>query len=78
LHKGGANNGVFLQITADDKKDLPIPGEPYTYSVLKEAQALGDLSALVNKHRRAVRIHLKDADRGLSQLSALLEKITKN
>lgn len=78
LHKGGDNSGVFLQITADDKKDLPIPGEPYTYSVLKEAQALGDLSALTNKHRRAVRIHLHDADKGLALLRNIVKKATKN
>ncbi len=76
LHKGGDNNGVFLQITADDKKDVPIPGESYGYSVLKEAQALGDLSALVNKHRRAIRIHLTDAEEGLIELRDLIKKIT--
>jgi glucose-6-phosphate isomerase len=42
LHKGGSDEGVFLQITATDKKDVPVPGEPYGFSVLKEAQALGD------------------------------------
>lgn len=78
LHKGGDDSGIFFQITADDKKDLPIPGEPYTYSVLKEAQALGDLSALVNKHRRAVRIHLKDTRKGLATLRSLFTKITTN
>jgi len=78
LHKGGADNGVFLQITADDKKDLPIPGEPYTFGVLKEAQALGDLSALKNKHRRAIRINLKDTEKGLIKLKDVFDKITQN
>ena len=59
LHKGGANNGLFIQITADDAQDLPIPGEPYSFSTLKQAQALGDLHSLDSKHRRVIRLHLK-------------------
>ena len=43
LHKGGPNTGLFFQLTASDPQDLPIPGEPYSFSVLKQAQALGDL-----------------------------------
>jgi len=42
LHKGGPNTGVFIQNTANDATDLPIPGEPYSFSILKQAQALGD------------------------------------
>jgi hypothetical protein len=61
LHKGGANNGIFVQITAPDLKDLKIPGEEYTFGVLKEAQAIGDLQALKNHNRRAIRLHLADA-----------------
>ena len=69
LHKGGANNGLFIQITADDAQDLPIPGEPYTFSVLKHAQALGDLRSLVSKQRRVLRLHLgKDAGAQLARL----------
>lgn len=77
LHKGGDDSGVFIQITAEDKKDVPIPGEPFGFSVLKEAQALGDLSALGNKHRRAVRIHLEDAEEGLGRLRDLIKKVMK-
>jgi glucose-6-phosphate isomerase/transaldolase/glucose-6-phosphate isomerase len=58
LHKGGANTGLFLQLTADHEKDLPIPGEPYTFGVLADAQALGDLQTLQSLGRRVVRIHL--------------------
>ena len=76
LHKGGGDNGVFLQIIANDPADLPIPGEPYSFSVLKEAQALGDLSALKNKNRRAIRIHLNDAQQGLVTLDELIRTIT--
>jgi glucose-6-phosphate isomerase len=60
LHKGGPNTGVFFQIGAKDKTDFPIPGETYTFSVLKEAQALGDFRALQAHNRRVVRIELGD------------------
>jgi len=58
LHKGGGDNGVFLQFTADDPVDLPIPGEPHTFGVMKAAQALGDLQSLQSRKRRALRIHI--------------------
>ena len=58
LHKGGGDNGVFLQFTADDPVDLPIPGEPHTFGVMKAAQALGDLQALQSRKRRVLRIHI--------------------
>jgi glucose-6-phosphate isomerase len=72
LHKGGPNNGLFMQITCDDAGDVPIPGEPYTFSVLKQAQALGDLAALQGKGRRVIRIHLgADIQAGLDQLTGI-------
>jgi glucose-6-phosphate isomerase len=58
LHKGGGDNGVFLQFTADDPADLSIPGEPHSFSVMKAAQALGDLQSLQSRKRRALRIHI--------------------
>ncbi|HYL81156.1 MAG TPA: hypothetical protein VEU07_10120, partial [Candidatus Acidoferrum sp.] len=58
LHKGGGDNGVFLQFTADNPVDLPIPGEPHTFGVMKAAQALGDLQSLQSRKRRALRIHI--------------------
>ena len=58
LHKGGPDMGLFLQITADHQNDLPIPGEPYTFRVLVDAQALGDLRALQEKDRRVARVKL--------------------
>ncbi len=58
LHKGGGDNGVYVQITADDPVDLAIPGEPYTFSILKAAQALGDLESLQRRKRRALRLHI--------------------
>lgn len=78
LHKGGANNGLFIQITADDARDLPIPGEPYSFSVLKHAQALGDLRSLVSKKRRVIRLHLgADAGANLTRLKQLLQGASK-
>jgi len=58
LHKGGGDNGVFLQLTVDDPVDLPIPGEPHSLGVMKAAQALGDLQSLQSRKRRALRIHI--------------------
>ncbi|MBC7909258.1 MAG: bifunctional transaldolase/phosoglucose isomerase [Pyrinomonadaceae bacterium] len=69
LHKGGADNGIFIQLTSQDHTDLAIPGEPYTFSILKEAQALGDFSSLEQRDRRAIRVHLgSDEEAGLKRL----------
>jgi transaldolase/glucose-6-phosphate isomerase len=73
LHKGGSAAGVFLQITAADAKDLPIPGEPYTFSTLKQAQALGDFRSLASRGRRAIRVDLgSDVKGGLTRLYKLI------
>ena len=58
FHKGGPNNGLFLQLTADDPEDAAIPGTSYTFGILKRAQAAGDLEALKKHGRRIVRVHL--------------------
>ena len=58
LHKGGPNRGVFLQITSDDGEDLAIPGKRYGFSIMKQAQALGDFQVLMERKRRALRVHL--------------------
>ena len=60
LHKGGPDTGVFFQIIANDNVDFAIPGEPYTFSILKQAQALGDFRALVKRGRRVIGIDLGD------------------
>ncbi len=62
LHKGGPNNGLFIQITQDDAQDIEIPGQPFSFGVLARAQALGDLEALMAKDRRVIRIHLGAKD----------------
>jgi transaldolase / glucose-6-phosphate isomerase len=51
-------DGVFLQITCDDATDLPVPGQKYTFGVVKAAQARGDFQVLAERGRRALRVHL--------------------
>ena len=70
-YKGGPNSGVFLQITCDDAADLPVPGQKYTFGVVKAAQARGDFQVLAERGRRALRVHLgKDLAAGLERWSA--------
>jgi hypothetical protein len=68
LHKGGPNTGVFLQVVGDDPNDLPIPGEKFSFGVLKQAQALGDFQALRNHGRRVLRIQVADVAQGLVKI----------
>jgi hypothetical protein len=68
-YKGGPNTGVFLQVTCDDAADLPVPGQKYTFGVVKAAQARGDFQVLVDRGRRALRVHLAgDLKSGLNTL----------
>ena len=68
-YKGGPNTGVFLQITCDDPVDLPVPGQSYTFGVVKAAQARGDFQVLAERDRRALRVHLGgDVASGLATL----------
>ena len=60
LYKGGRDGGLFLLLTADEREDIMIPGEPFTFGVLKQAQALGDFEAMQQKGRRILRVHLGD------------------
>jgi len=71
-YKGGPNSGVFLQITCNDKADIPVPGQKYTFGVVKAAQARGDFQVLAERNRRALRVHLDDVESGLATLSKLL------
>jgi len=74
LHKGGDDSGVFIQITADDLKDAVIVGEPFTFGVLKQAQALGDFQSLASRDRRAIRVHLgADVAAGLKTLLEIVK-----
>ena len=65
LHKGGANNGVFIVITAEGAEDLAIPGEPFSFSVLEMAQAVGDFQSLDGTGRRALLVRLPRRDPAL-------------
>jgi len=67
-HKGGPQNGVFLQITGTVADDVEVPGRDFTLGRLQMAQALGDLGALHQRGRPAVRLHLRDRAAGLAQL----------
>jgi transaldolase/glucose-6-phosphate isomerase len=74
-YKGGPNTGLFLQITCDDARDLPVPGQRYTFGVVKAAQARGDLEVLVERGRRALRVHLgPDVTAGLATLGRAIEQ----
>jgi glucose-6-phosphate isomerase len=61
LHKGGPDTGLFLQITANRRKDIRIPGEPYTLGILTEAEAQGDYRALESQGKKVVRVQLCSA-----------------
>ncbi len=73
-YKGGPNSGVFLQITCNDKADLPVPGQKFTFGVVKAAQARGDFQVLADRKRRALRVHLHDVESGLTALQAAIAK----
>ena len=74
-YKGGPNSGVFLQITCDDARDLPVPGQKYTFGVVKAAQARGDFQVLADRGRRALRVHLgPNVGAGLATLAAAVKQ----
>ncbi|HEY1420912.1 MAG TPA: bifunctional transaldolase/phosoglucose isomerase [Candidatus Dormibacteraeota bacterium] len=71
LHKGGPKTGLFLQVVQDDARDVPIPGEPYSFSILKQAQSLGDLQSLSSRRLPVLRVTLgKDPAAGWRALAA--------
>ncbi|MEA3306757.1 MAG: hypothetical protein U9Q34_03130, partial [Elusimicrobiota bacterium] len=75
LHKGGADNCVFLVLTNKPKKDIIVTGESYTFGQLEMAQAIGDFNALQSKKRRALWLDLKcPADKALTYLLGIIEK----
>ena len=70
LHKGGPTSGVFLQITTVHDDDIPIPGAPYSFGTLADAQALGDREALSAAGRRVARYHAdSDVAAGILELA---------
>ena len=76
-YKGGRNSGVFLQVTCDDPADIDVPGHSYSFGVVKAAQARGDFEVLVDRGRRALRVHLKDVDAGLAELARAMDAALK-
>jgi hypothetical protein len=70
FHKGGPQDGSFLQITGAVTDDLAVPGRPYTFGTLQAAQATGDRQALARRARPVLRLHLRDRAAGLAQLLA--------
>jgi transaldolase/glucose-6-phosphate isomerase len=74
-YKGGPDSGVFLQITAGDSEELPIPGHRSSFAVVKNAQARGDFDVLLERGRRALRVHLNDeGEAGLTALQAAFDR----
>jgi transaldolase/glucose-6-phosphate isomerase len=72
LHKGGPASGIFLQVTAEPRRDLPIPGWQESFGILIAAQAAGDLAALQRRGRRVLRLHLADPTVGVARLEAMM------
>ena len=76
LHKGGPRTGLFLQIVQDDTKDVPIPGQPFSFSILKQAQSLGDLQSLSSRRLPVLGVTLgRDAAAGWKALTAAVRSI---
>ncbi|HEY6537411.1 MAG TPA: transaldolase, partial [Candidatus Dormibacteraeota bacterium] len=75
LHKGGPETAAFLQITGVHRSDLAIPERAYTFGTLQQAQALGDYQALTQRGRRVLRVRCEDVDRGLEQLTQVVERL---
>ena len=74
-YKGGPNSGVFLQVTCDDPEDVEVPGQQYTFGIVKDAQARGDLAVLGDRRRRAIRVHIQgDVRTGLERLTSIVRQ----
>jgi transaldolase/glucose-6-phosphate isomerase len=74
LHKGGPPSGLFLQLVVHHQQDIPVPGYPFTFGVLNDAQSLGDFQALQAAGRRVARVQLgADAEAGIVKLAGELE-----
>ncbi len=73
FHKGGPDKGLFIQVTADNPEDAAIPDTNYTFGILKQAQAAGDMDALKKRGRRIIRVHLgSDIPAGLATFSRMV------
>jgi len=72
LHKGGPPTGIYLQLTADPGRDLPIPGWQESFGTLIAAEAMGDLTSLQGIRRRALRLHLAELSGGLQRVESMI------
>jgi glucose-6-phosphate isomerase/transaldolase/glucose-6-phosphate isomerase len=78
LHKGGPKTGLFLQIVQDDTRDVPIPGQPFSFSILKQAQSLGDLESLTSRRLPVLRVTLgREPAAGWKALAAAVKSAVK-
>src|SRR5438552_172587 len=78
LHKGGPKTGLFLQVVQDDVRDVPIPGQPYSFSVLKQAQSLGDMQSLTSRRLPVLRVTLgREPAAGWRALAAAVKRAVK-
>ncbi len=78
LHKGGPKTGLFLQVVQDDVRDVPIPGQPYSFSVLKQAQSLGDMQSLTSRRLPVLRVTLgREPAAGWRALAAAAKRAVK-
>jgi transaldolase/glucose-6-phosphate isomerase len=78
LHKGGPPVGVFLQVVQEDVEDVPVPGEPYGFSILKQAQALGDLESLRARGYPVLRVQLgRSPEEGWPALAESVERAVR-
>ncbi len=68
FHKGGQQNGVFLQITGASNSDIDIPGKEFSFATLIAAQALGDGAALTSRGRTVLRLHLRNRENGIAEI----------
>ncbi len=75
-HKGGHQNGVFLQITGAVAGDIDVPGQSFTLGILQRAQAAGDAAVLADRGRPVLHLHLSDRVAGLAALVKAVEEIT--
>jgi len=75
FHKGGQQNGAFLQITGVTNGDVVIPGQSFGFKTLIMAQALGDLRALSKRKYPLLRLHLSDRSAGIAQLLKAAEAL---
>src|SRR6266705_3108068 len=78
LHKGGPKTGLFLQVVQEDARDVAVPGQPYTFSVLKQAQSLGDMQSLTSRRLPVLRVTLgREPAAGWRALAAAVRQAVK-